>query len=216
MKKIVFTFFVSFLFVNIVLAQMLDQQVIDYMKQEHSKGASQEQIVTYLIRRGVSQAQLERIKKQVESESLTNITSEKSSRAIRTERLRGNPEEELTSGDFDIISNEISLGAFGRNIFNAKNLTFNPNINIPTPVDYRLGPGDEIVIDIWGASQNAIRQTISTEGRIFVDRLGPIYLNGMTVKEANAYVQRKFSEVYAGLGEGISQIQLTLGQIRTI
>jgi protein involved in polysaccharide export with SLBB domain len=216
MKKIIFIFFVSFLFVNTVLAQMSDKQVIDYVKREHSKGTSEEQIAIYLTRRGVSKAQLERIKNQVESQQLPSVTSEMSSAAIHKERVRGNPDEEITSGDFDIISSEMSSGAFGRNIFNARNLTFNPNTNIPTPVDYRLGPGDEVIIDIWGASQNTVRQTISPEGRITVDRVGPIYLNGMTVKEANTYVQRKFAEVYAGLGTGISQIQLTLGQIRTI
>ena len=219
MKKIIFTFFVSFLFIGTVLAQMSDQQVIDYVKQEHSKGTSQEQIFTSLVKKGVSQAQLERIKNQVENEQLTNnVTSDMSSTvAIRSERMRGNADMETTSGDtLNVVSSNISSGIFGRNIFNAKNLTFNPNINIPTPVDYRLGPGDEVVIDIWGVAQNAVKQTISPEGRIIIDRLGPIYLSGMTVKEANAYVQKKFAEVYAGIGDGTAQIQLTLGQIRTI
>jgi len=217
MKKIIFIFFVSFLFIGTVLAQMSDQQVINYVKQENSRGTSQEQIAIDLIKRGVSQAQLDRIKNQVESEQLANdATSEESSGAIHRDRVRGNPDGEITSGDFDIVSSDISSGVFGRNIFNSKNLTFNPNINIPTPVDYRLGPGDEVVIDIWGVAQSAVKQTISTEGRIIIDRLGPIYLSGMTVKEANAYVQKKFAEVYAGIGDGTAQIQLTLGQIRTI
>ncbi|MDR1504177.1 MAG: SLBB domain-containing protein, partial [Prevotella sp.] len=101
---------------------------------------------------------------------------------------------------------------------NKKNLSFTPNVNIPTPEDYKLGPGDEVVIDIWGASQASVRQTISPEGSIRVDRLGPVYLNGMTIKEANDYVQQKFSGLYSGIGdyEGASQIKLTLGQIRTI
>ena len=91
-------------------------------------------------------------------------------------------------------------------------------MNIPTPEDYKLGPGDEIVIDIWGASQASLQQTISPEGSIVVDRLGPVYLNGMTIREANSYIQQKFSSVYSGIGNegGSSQIKLTLGQIRTI
>ena len=195
---------------------MSDQQVINYLKQESTKGTSQGQIGNYLTQRGVTQSQLDRIKNQVESARINDDLGSESSASIRNERRRENPDEELTSGDFDIVSSEISSGAFGRNIFNAKNLTFNPNTNIPTPVDYRLGPGDEVVIDIWGVSQTAVKQTISPEGRIIIDRLGPLYLSGMTVKEANTYVQRKFAEVYAGLGDGVAQIQLTLGQIRTI
>jgi protein involved in polysaccharide export with SLBB domain len=217
MRKIIFIFFISLLFANVIFAQMSDMQVIEYVKQYHALGTSEEQIALNLMKRGVSRAQMERIKKEVEVERLNNdLGGNESSSALRRERRRIDPTEELTSGDLDIISSEISSGAFGRSIFNAKNLTFSPNINIPTPVDYHLGPGDEVVIDIWGASQNSVRQTISPEGRITVDRLGPIYLSGMTVKEANDYVQQKFSEVYAGLGEGVSQIQLTIGQIRTI
>lgn len=216
MKKIIFAFVVSFLFANTVFSQMSDQQVLNYIKQEYAKGTSQTQIGMSLMSKGVTKEQLERVKNQVESAQLNNTPSDKSSTAIAADRSRENPSENITSGDLDVVSSNDSSRVFGQNIFNAKNLTFNPNTNIPTPVDYRLGPGDEVVIDIWGASQNTVRQTISAEGRIIVDRVGPIYLSGMTVKEANAYVQKKFTEVYAGLGEGISQIQLTLGQIRTI
>ena len=84
---------------------------------------------------------------------------------------------------------------FGHNIFTNENLTFEPNVNIATPVNYRLGPGDEVIIDVWGASQTTIRQTISPEGSILVDNLGPIYLSGMTVREANNTVRREFSKI---------------------
>ena len=81
-----------------------------------------------------------------------------------------------------------------------------------------MGPGDEVIIDIWGASENTIRQTISPEGDIQVKDLGPVHLNGMTVKEANQYLQREFSKIYSGIGgnEPNSQIRLTLGDTRTI
>ncbi|MDR2087463.1 MAG: SLBB domain-containing protein, partial [Dysgonamonadaceae bacterium] len=194
-----------------------------YVKQEHSKGTSQEQIATDLIKQGVSRSQLERIKNQYESGQLNEVSSEKSSAVIHRER-QTDPESEINAGELDVVSTEMSPAntssagqIFGRNIFNTRNLSFNPNTNIPTPVDYRLGPGDEVIIDIWGASQASVRQTISPEGSIMVDRLGPIYLNGLTIKEANAYVQRKFSDVYAGIDAGgSSQIKLSLGQIRTI
>ena len=89
---------------------------------------------------------------------------------------------------------------------------------LATPVDYRLGPGDEVIIDVWGASENTIRQSISPEGTIQVSGLGPVQLSGMTVKDANAYLQREFSKIYSGISgsEPTSQIKLTLGDIRTI
>ena len=107
---------------------------------------------------------------------------------------------------------------FGRNIFSNKQLSFEPNLNIATPANYRLGPGDEVIIDIWGASQNTIQETISPDGAILVEGLGPVYLNGMTVKEANNYLQTELRKIYSGVSdnESASGIKLTLGQIRTI
>lgn len=107
---------------------------------------------------------------------------------------------------------------FGHNIFTNENLTFEPNINMATPSNYRLGTGDEVIIDVWGASEKTIRQTISPEGSIQVTGLGPVFLNGMTVKEANNYLEREFAKKYAGISgtTPTSQIKLTLGETRMI
>lgn len=225
MKKIIFSFFLLLSYVGSVLAQMSDQQVADYVKQEYAKGTSQQVIATNLLQKGVTKSQLERIKQQYEKEQTSTDISSKSSQTLSQQR-RENPQEDMAVGALDEISTEAtSVGevsdqerVFGRNIFNAKNLSFSPNVNIPTPQDYRLGPGDEVIINIWGVSQTTLQQTISSEGSITVDRLGPVFLNGMTIKEANDFVQRKFSSIYAGVGAdgGASQIKLTLGQIRTI
>lgn len=113
---------------------------------------------------------------------------------------------------------EEKIKIFGHSIFANKELTFEPDLNIATPIDYQLGPGDEVIIDIWGASQATIQEKISPDGAIQVENLGPVYLNGMTIKQANRHIQNKFSEIYAGItGENPnSYIKLTLGQTRTI
>jgi protein involved in polysaccharide export with SLBB domain len=105
---------------------------------------------------------------------------------------------------------------FGREMFTNPNLSFEPNSNIATPVSYRLGPGDEVIIDIWGTSENTIRETISPEGSVIIANIGPVYLSGMTVNEAAGYVRRELSKFYAGLTENSSQMKLSLGQTRTI
>lgn len=107
---------------------------------------------------------------------------------------------------------------YGHNIFQNKSLTFEPNTNIATPRNYKLGPGDEVIIDIWGASQVTVRETISPDGNIMVDDLGPVYLNGMTVLEADKYIKKVFSQIYSGLdgNNANSSIKLTLGQNRSI
>ena len=111
-----------------------------------------------------------------------------------------------------------TLQIFGHNIFSNPNLTFEPNYNIATPVDYRLGPGDEVIIDVWGASETTIRQTISPEGSILVNTLGPVYLSGKTVGEANQYLKQEFARIYSGVSgtAPTTDVKLTLGEIRSI
>ncbi len=100
---------------------------------------------------------------------------------------------------------------FGRDIFNKKNLSFEPNMNIATPAGYRLGPGDAVFIDIYGASQKTIESTISPEGTVTIEGFGPVNLSGMTVEQANAHLRSQLGRRYQS-----SQIRLTVGQTRTI
>ncbi|KAA6338968.1 hypothetical protein EZS27_013073 [termite gut metagenome] len=105
---------------------------------------------------------------------------------------------------------------FGHDIFTTQYLTFEPNSNLATPDNYILGPGDEVIINVWGDSETSIRAMISPQGNIQVERIGPIYLSGQTVKEANNYLQREFEKIYSGLSGNRSQVKLILGEIRTI
>ena len=128
---------------------------------------------------------------------------------------------ETEAGDIDAISVELAApghkNVFGRNIFRQANLTFAPSANLPTPVNYVLGPGDEVIIDVWGTNQATIRRTISPDGTINIPDLGLISLNGMTIKEADAYMKRKLGQIYSVDGEDAkSEIKLSLGNIRTI
>ena len=100
---------------------------------------------------------------------------------------------------------------FGRNIFNNKYLTFESDMNVAIPQNYRLGPGDAVYIDIWGASEQSVTATVSPEGTITIDGCGPVNVNGLTVAQANQRVKGVMGRHYAG-----SNIQLTVGQTKTI
>ncbi len=107
---------------------------------------------------------------------------------------------------------------YGRDIFTNPNLSFAPSQYMATPEDYRLGPGDEVIIDIWGASQTIIRETLSPEGCVNISGVGPVCLAGMTVREAETLMRRRLEGVYSGLaGERpTSEIMLSVGRIRTV
>ncbi len=100
---------------------------------------------------------------------------------------------------------------FGRDIFNNKDLTFEPAMNIATPQNYRLGPGDAVIIDVYGASQKTIESTVSPDGDIVIENFGPIQVSGLTVAQANARIRSQLGARYQS-----SQIKISLGQTRTI
>ena len=100
---------------------------------------------------------------------------------------------------------------FGRDIFNRKDLSFEPNMNIATPQNYRLGPGDAVNIDIYGASQKSEQTTISPDGDVLIEGFGPVQVSGLTVAEANARLRSTLGSRYSS-----SRVRLTVGQTRTI
>ncbi len=194
---------------------MSDTQVLEYVKQGLKEGKDQRVLATELARKGVTEEQARRVKELYDKQS--NAATENISGTAKAEaRLR-----ESVSGDSlvlvenDLQSEDIAKEdqIFGRNIFNTKNLTFEPSINIATPLNYRLGPGDEVIIDIWGASENTIRQQISPDGTINIGELGPLYLSGMTVEKAQNFLTRELRKIYSDTN---NQIRVTLGNTRTI
>ena len=126
------------------------------------------------------------------------------------------PLDEMIVINHEGNAEEKKSSIFGHDIFSANDLTFSPNVNVGTPQNYRLGPGDEVIIDIWGENEEHLRQVISPEGSIMISQLGPVYLNGMSINDANKYIRSAFSKKYAGMNGEETDIQLTLGEVRTI
>ena len=238
MRRLITLFFLIFVLSGVAMAQqMSDDQVIQDVKEANKSGKSQKQITTELLRRGVTKEQVSRIQqKYSESNTVSNKSNEMPSQLRQRTLVDDGGGQRRTTDYSEVGMLDETVGGrvdnradntattdnasqiFGHDVFTNRNLTFEPSINLATPVDYRLGPGDEVIIDVWGASENTIRQSISPEGTIQVSGLGPVQLSGMTVKDANAYLQREFSKIYSGISgsEPTSQIKLTLGDIRTI
>lgn len=219
-----------------IMAQsgMTDSQVIQYVQEGTKQGKSQQQLMMELSAKGVSRDQVLRLKKMYESGQIGAGTSGAGSTNPDSRlRKQGNlPVNARTYNMGTVMMNDSTAmtmpldqygrpirpvnpedQVFGRNIFTNENLTFEPDVNVATPQDYRLGPGDEIIIDIWGASENSIRQEISPDGTITIPGLGMISLNGMNIADAKEYLRSELSRIYADEG---NQIQVTLGNTRSI
>lgn len=207
-------------------AQMTDDQVVTFVKQAMSSGKGETQIGLELQARGVTKNQIKRLKTRYEQQQGSE-TRRWDLSADQPLRKRVHDDDNLTAGSLDQIDktvgkpvSKVASGPqiFGHNLFNGRELTFEPNENMATPENYRLGPGDEVIIDIWGANEDNIRQRITPEGDIMVSQIGPVYLNGLTIREADEKIRRDFAQKYGGVsGENpISDIRVTLGQIRSI
>ena len=222
MKRVFLSLFMA---LSLIASSMTDDQVVSYIKTQTAAGKSSQQIGQELMAKGVTPEQAERIKARLEREQNNETTpTDINLNAARRER-RNDASAELSSEEMVDINRAVDEGnngqvsarqIYGHKVFNSRALTFEPSENLATPQNYRLGPGDEVIIDIWGTSEDHVRGTISPEGSIMITQLGPVYLNGMTINEANNHIKNTFARKYAGLKDSESDIKLTLGQVRTI
>lgn len=197
-----------------LFAQLSDQQVVAELKRYSTAGMSQEQVIAELAAKGVTREQLERIKTQYDASRASQ------SGTVQTEDNRTRLES-TDAPDQVVVIKEDSDGVnevYGRDLFSSKNLTFQPSLNIPTPENYQLGAGDQIIVDIWGNSELNYRQIISPDGNIIISGVGPVYLNGLQIKDASVKLKRAFSRIYSDLSSAqpATFMRVSLGNIRSI
>lgn len=225
MKKLLLALTLALFFAGHASAQMSDEDVVEFAKQQHEAGKSPTAILLELQKKGVKKDQLLRLKAQYESMASDGgmTIADASSPAGVGDRMRqanGNQQTRASESDFESLvrtntsaSNTATGGMkiFGHDIFQNDKLSFEPNMNIATPANYTLGPGDEVLIDVYGASQTSKKYAVSPEGTIIVEKIGPVAVSGLTVEQAQAKVSSKMGQHYQG-----SSIKLTIGQTRTV
>ena len=238
-KKI--TLFVALILVGAMGAfaqSMTDDQIISYIMRENEKGTSQQKIVTELISRGVTTTQLQRVRRKAQTMqqtqknggSLIGDGGRKSTQRTQYDQY-GQPIDQVDQMKNQPLGvNQSTFGVepddslmiymeakdetrkvFGRDIFNKQNLTFQPSTNMATPANYLLGPGDQVVIDVWGASQQKFVETISPDGNITIEGVGLVRLGGLSVSKARSVLQSRLGQRYSEC-----QFNLSVGDIRTI
>lgn len=197
---------------------MSDDQVLSFVAKEAQKGTSQADIARQLVGNGVTMTQLqrvrrkaERLKAEEEEENAAVMATHQKETGIADdpEALDADAQDAQDTTENTDRKNERKV--FGRNIFSSQNLTFAPSQHIATPMGYLLGAGDEVTINIWGASQETIQQTISADGYIVIEGIGLIRLAGLTVAGARETLRQRLGQSY-----GDSQFDLSLTGLRSI
>lgn len=202
---------------------MTDDEVVAYIRTQSANGKTNQQIGKELMAQGVSAEQVKRIRAKYHDEGSDAIGTPVPAQtaAIQNDGRNADPEIAAPQNSFVVDSfspdaGEAAREVYGHDLFNSRALTFEPNKNLATPKNYRLGPGDEVIIDVWGAAEEHLREKISPEGSIMISRLGPVFLNGKTIDEANSYIKNLFAKKYAGVGSDQTDVNVNLGDIRSI
>ncbi len=198
-----------------LFAQISDSQVIEELKRYRDAGMSQEQIIREMTKKGVTPAQVQRLRDQYLNQE--GEAAAPSGKSLQDDVLRGEAgftENPVATEDKGSPTESI----YGQSLFSSQNLTFAPNMNMPTPANYVLGPGDEVIIDVWGDSELNVRYTVAPDGHITVPGLGRIQLSGLSVKQAELKIKNEFSTIYSDLGSGEPHtfLAISVGNVRSI
>ena len=222
-------------------AQMSDQQVIAFIAREQKAGSSQSQIITKLMQKGVKIEQIRRLRNQhskqlnkagksaqadaavneMSSRMRQNQSNKNAQATVTAKADDENETQKVATDEYDKIENNVNTQrqeeaekkktVFGHDIFNNRLLTFEPNMNIATPQNYVLGPGDQLVIDIYGASQKSEQLQISPEGTVTIPGYGPVKVSGLTVAAAQSRIRSTVGSRYSS-----SKISISVGQTRSM
>ena len=199
------------------LELMSDDELKNYWTQALEKGYTLDQIKTLARAQGVAESDLMEFEKRVKSFGENEMKKDNTLSGVQDEisSLFG---LEATAKTDDFEEKNINIGVFGSSFFNNPNINSVPTLNIATPESYELGPGDELSISVWGAAENEYSSIISREGYLKIERLGPIYLSGLSISDAKMKLKNRLSKIYSGINSNLNKVffDLTLLNTRSI
>jgi len=224
-KKIILSFIILFSLSFVVSAQNIsnvnvstlsDSQIQRVLQEVESRGLTLDQAIILAQSRGATPSQINDLKRRIQElqsgkrQSIVSPGAEstQSSRIVR----------EAFSEKAEVKATAKSKRVFGYNLFNNENLTFEPSVNIPTPLNYVIGIGDELLITVWGASQQTYQLVVGQNGAIHVMDVGPIYINGMNFENAKKLIKKRLTAIYSGMSgdKPNTWSEVSLGSLRAI
>jgi protein involved in polysaccharide export with SLBB domain len=204
-------------FSTIKVDELTDAQVNQFIRRAETSGMTLQELEAEAIARGMPYTEVLKLRQRISTLQQVQRPPQTPERdALRT--LTG-PEPTIPAFLMDTLEEEKDeFRVFGHDLFRRENLSFEPSLNIPTPSNYVVGPGDELAIEVWGASQQSYRVPVSPEGQISIQNLGLIRVGGMTIERASELIISRLSTIYSGLrGPNANTFaQVSIGNIRSI
>lgn len=209
---------------SVDIDKLTDAQVQQFLDRAKESGLTLDQLELIAQQRGMSASQVAKLRNRIRQLELqTNSNSDQiKSPTTRLRESYDNQEDYAFFDELKTLEDKSQylgkLKVFGADIFSVSESTFEPSQNLPTPENYVLGPGDVIIIDVYGASEITYQNEISPDGKILISGVGPISMAGITVNEAKIRIHNRLSNIYSGMkgSNPNTFIQVSLGQIRLI
>lgn len=203
---------------NVNINDLSDDQIESYWSSIQKKGYTMEQVEVLAKTQGISSMKIAEFKRRV-SNLNTNPANTNNKKNIQSEINTFEPFG--LKGDENLDKNKPKDLLFGYDFFNNSKITFTPNVNIAVPENYQLGPGDELVIDLWGATELTYKAKVNNQGNIKIDGVGQVYVNGFTIENASKKIISKLKNKHAGIGAPSNSYNkihtnITVSEIRTV
>ncbi|GAB4001634.1 SLBB domain-containing protein [Spirosoma daeguense] len=195
---------------------LTDEQVQQFVQQTKASGMTEAQIESLAKTRGFTTSDINRMRQRISH--LLEKTNSPTAQVSELNVARSQPVTPTAPVVNKAVTTTSELPVFGATLFSNSNLSFEPNLRIPTPRHYVVGPDDELIVDIYGNAQQTYRPKVSPEGSVRIENLGPVYVNGLTIEQAEQRIVSRLRLLFQGLNTPKSGIyaQLTLGSVRSI
>ncbi|SKD07921.1 protein involved in polysaccharide export, contains SLBB domain of the beta-grasp fold [Chitinophaga ginsengisegetis] len=201
-----------------------DDQIRRIVAEMKQNNLGMDDIDSYAEEKGIPSSEAEKLKSRIQMLGLDKTLDKKKSTEIfqQDNQYSGRSFNDSDTSKVDLFRQNVSPSdikrrkIFGAELFTNKNLTFEPNLRIPTPSNYKLAADDQVMIDVYGYSEVQYKLTVTSEGYIRIPNLGPVYVNGLTMDEAKNRITKQLSTIYSTISSGKTFVQISLGDIRSI
>tara|TARA_B110000503_G_scaffold19299_1_gene28687 strand:+ start:10 stop:2430 length:2421 start_codon:yes stop_codon:yes gene_type:complete len=199
--------------------ELSDEQISIYWDKAKAEGYSLEQLEVILKAKGMSLSQISKLKQRISSLNFSNKATTLKNKVNDKNEGLSNLEKFGLKGSVPIKEKNNLI--FGYDFFTNPNISFTPNINLATPATYQLGPGDELLIDVWGAAENSYSKKVNREGAIRLENIGPVYVSGLTIENAKIKIISYLKRIYSGVGASKNSfnrvnVDISLVGVRTV
>lgn len=213
---------------QIKVEDLSDDQIRQLVSEMKKNKVSFEQLDDYAAQQGIPDTEVSKLKSRIQQMGLDKELSKSAGRDTSGEQYDESMRQLNDSTDYwnqqmrKLQSREDYERAlrrrkiFGAELFGNKNLTFEPNLRMPTPPNYRIAANDELIIDVYGYSEIQHQLKVTPDGYVRIPYLGPVYVNGLTMEEARTRITKQLSTIYGGIKTGNTFVQISLGNIRSI